>query len=220
MGNKFKLWFHKNGRKVILIIIGVLLVYFIISRIDNYYDKKEDTFRYDLSDISYDMEDEEVAEKLNLNRIESSSNEYEQVSQVVNKFAQNVYQARSTGDEELKSNLVGMLTDDYIETGSDIGEVINAENILDYCPYIEDVNKFSIKQIDKYSERGSISIYIVTVNNSFEDEGEVVEDESLLALHMDYDNHTFAFDKPLLYLADAVNLENLGEIDNNGSNTF
>ena len=50
--------------------------------------------------------------------------------------------------------------------------------------------------------------------------GEVVEDESLLALHMDYDNHTFAFDKTLLYLADAVNLENLGEIDNNGSNTF
>ena len=91
MGNKFKLWFNRNGRRVILIIIGILLIYFIIARIDNYYGEQDDTFRYDLADISYDMEDEEVAEKLNLTEIESSSDEYNQVSQVVNKFAQTIY---------------------------------------------------------------------------------------------------------------------------------
>lgn len=220
MGNKFKLWFNRNGRRVILIIIGILLIYFIIARIDNYYGEQEDTFRYDLADISYDMEYEEVAEKMNLTDIESPSDEYNQVSQVVNKFAQTIYQANLTGDEELRNNIVNMLTESYIETGSDINELVDVDNVLDYCPYIENINNFSIKQIDKYSEQGSVSIYIVTVNNRFEDEGEVVENESLLALHMDYGNHTFAFDKPLLYLADAVNLENLGEIDNNGSNTF
>ena len=220
MGNKFKLWFNRNGRRVILIIIGILLIYFIIARIDNYYGEQDDTFRYDLADISYDMEDEEVAEKLNLTEIESSSDEYNQVSQVVNKFAQTIYQANLTGDESLRSDLFNMLTENYIEEASDIDELVDVDNVLDYCPYINNIDSFSIKAIDKYSEKGNVSIYIVIADNTFEDEGENITEEILFAVHMDYDNRTFAFDKSLVQLADAVNLENLGEIDNNGSNTF
>ena len=113
-----------------------------------------------------------------------------------------------------------MLTENYIEEASDIDELVDVDNVLDYCPYINNIDSFSIKAIDKYSEKGNVSIYIVIADNTFEDEGENITEEILFAVHIDYDNRTFAFDKSLVQLADAVNLENLGEIDNNGSNTF
>ena len=218
---KFKLWLNRNAIKIIFILIFVIIFYYLIRQSDEYYERRMNDME-NLKNVTADLEDDEeydedtIIDNMNLSQIDESSDEYKIVEKSVKKLLNAIYMAETNpNDISLRKSLYDMVTEGFNLSVSDTDEVIDTENILDFILYVDNVNSYSIEDVYKYKDMGSVTRYVVKLNYKIDGE----EDEEIYnVFNIDTNNNTFSYDGVAVTLEMVRDMEDVTEIENKGSN--
>lgn len=235
--NRFKLWFNRNNLKIGLIIILILLAYFMIKNLNNYYKNEKEQEQQSRSingessqngnskvnnegneSIVTNEGTNQIGGKSNLSQVDHSTEQYKNIIGVVQKIITYVYQA-STNDNNLslKTDLYNMFTEDGLRYLSHGEQTIQIENILDFIFTVKNIDDYSVGNVYRYSEKNNVVRYAIILR--YEKPEEKILD-SYMIINMDYNNHTFSYDATLMGLDNMDSFKEVTYIENKGSNTF
>lgn len=217
--NKFRLWLNRNDLKILLVIIFIFMIHILLKGTKNdsiKNDKEtvkenENTYLY-RNDVVNDKQSE------NYIQLDQSTEEYQKIVFVTQKIVNSFYQVNVNNDNaSLREDIYHMFSDAVIQDLLSQGNTINAEHILEYIFYVDDVKNYAIGQIYKGREENNIAKYAVVLRNKGNERNPI---DNYLMLHMDYKNNTFSYEGMVSSLSDVDSSGELCEIRNKGSNCF
>lgn len=237
--NRFKLWFNKNGFKVISIIVIVLAIYYSIKGFNNFFrDMKEDreseikTANTDnQNNISTDLltnqgdidNNEETSENNttnldNLPKIEHLTEEYNEVIQVAQKILNCIYKVtKDKTDTNLKQELYNMYTQEAITKFSKLGKNVEPANISEFVTPIENLTYYSAGTMYKCAEKDDTTRYALEIK--LDNGGDIIIN-SYMIININHKAKIFSYSGDIMNIEYINQLDEITEIKNKGTNNF
>ncbi len=234
--NKLRLWLSRNGFKVFLVGLLIVVFYMLIRNTNHYYENEteqnlvnqteeeqteqtESTNQIEQNTTSNETRNETVETTSILQEIDSSSEEYQDVSNVTQKLLLTMFKAKTNNDDNARQELYNLFSDELLdEIFNENGVATSTGNsILNYISNIDDTQKYSIAKICKFSENNHVARYMI------EQIYHVSEDRSIaiyMIMNVDYNNHTFSYDGNVSEFGNVKDDKKIDVIENKGNNTF
>ena len=234
--NKLRLWLSRNGFKVFLVGLLIVVFYMLIRNTNHYYENEteqnlvnqteeeqteqtESTNQIEQNTTSNETRNETVETTSILQEIDSSSEEYQYVSNVTQKLLLTMFKAKTNNDDNARQELYNLFSDELLdEIFNENGVATSTGNsILNYISNIDDTQKYSIAKICKFSENNHVARYMI------EQIYHVSEDRSIaiyMIMNVDYNNHTFSYDGNVSEFGNVKDDKKIDVIENKGNNTF
>lgn len=237
--NKLRLWLSRNGFKVFLVGLLIVVFYMLIRNTNHYYENEteqnlvnqteeeqteqteqtESTNQIEQNTTSNETRNETVETTSILQEIDSSSEEYLDVSNVTQKLLLTMFKAKTNNDDNARQELYNLFSDELLdEIFNENGVATSTGNsILNYISNIDDTQKYSIAKICKFSENNHVARYMI------EQIYHVSEDRSIaiyMIINVDYNNHTFSYDGNVSEFGNVKDDKKIDVIENKGNNTF
>lgn len=219
--NKFKLWLSRNDFKILLVVVCFVVIYIFIKNINHYYEtiRKEEQNTANLVENVAVGETENTEVQVALQEMDSSSEEFTQVSAAIEKLLTAMYQAKNSEDATVKQQLYNLFSEELLEEmfREDGTATATGNSILNYISNIDTLEKYSVGKILAFSENNHVVRYVV------EEVYQVSEDRNVtiyMVINIDYNHKTFSYDGNV---SDAESVKSDKKIDfivDNGSNSL
>ena len=226
--NRLRLWFSRNGFKILIICVSIIIVYIFIKSWNQEYKENIES-KQPLSQTEQNSQEnenvfnasdkQELIQNTNLELLENTSVPYEKVSSVVNKMLNTIYEAGLVSDNtQLRQDIYHMFSDELIEKASNIeGYTFDVNSVLNFVFSVDDLERYSIENIYRIQEKGNVGRYLVELRYSDFYQTSLI---SYLVINMDYNQNTFSYDGNFSSPEEITKHKEIDSIENKGSNTF
>lgn len=219
--NRFRLWFSRNGFKIFLMIVGILILYIFIKGWNNYYRNELESEQQEVLGETNELNqsNEMNLDNSNFVEIKNTSTEYEKINSVVQKMLTYVSRAVLNSDNvSTIQDIRNMFTNEYIEKLSNLAEyMLRVDCILNFIYDAENIDQYSVGNVYRFYKNKEVERYLVELKyNKSDDEFTTI----YLIINMDYKNNTFSYDGTVIDEQDITFDKKIDSIENKGSNTF